>query len=59
MNKDKKAIADSWYKKAIKYYEQAKELAPDQSDQWGYPLYASYYNSGNMAKAKQYEKYSK
>ena len=59
MNKDKKAVADGWYKKAIKYYEQAKELAPDQSDQWGYPLYASYYNSGNMAKAKQYEKYSK
>ena len=59
MNKDKKAVADSWYKKAISYYEKAKEMAPDQSDQWGYPLYASYYNSGNMAKAKEYQKYSK
>jgi len=59
MNKDKKAVADGWYKKAISYYEKAKELAPDQPDQWGYPLYASYYNSGNMAKAKEYQKYSK
>lgn len=58
-NKDKKAIADKWYAEAVKYYEQAKEMEPDNSDMWGYPLYASYYNMGNMAKAKLYSKYNK
>ncbi len=59
MNKDKKAVADKWYGNAIKYYEMARETDPGKSDDWGYPLYASYYNSGNMQKANALKKYAK
>ena len=34
-------------------------MAPDNPDKWGYFLYAIYNNSGNAAKAKEFQKYSK
>lgn len=60
MENDKnKAVAKVWYEKAITYYEKVRELAPDDSDKWGYFLYAVYNNSGNVAKSKEFAKYAK
>ena len=60
MDNDKnKAVAKAWYDKAITYYEKVREMAPDNPDKWGYFLYAIYNNSGNAAKAKEFQKYSK
>ena len=59
LNKDKKAVANEWYTKAINHYLAAKEMAPEKSNDWGYPLYASYYNTGKMEDAKKYQKFAK
>ncbi len=53
------AKSKEWYNKAIMQFEKAREVAPDQPDQWGYSLYACYNNTGNMAKAAQFKKYAK
>lgn len=58
-NASDKALSKKYYTEAIEGYEKAHEIAPDRSDVWGYPLYAIYNNSGNVAKAKQYQKYGK
>lgn len=58
MNEAKKDVAKGWYEKAITYYEKVRELVPNESDRWGYFLYAIYNNSGNATKAKQFAKYS-
>lgn len=58
-NATDKALSKKYYTQAIEAYEQARQLAPDRSEIWGYPLYAIYNNSGNVEKAKQFKKYSK
>lgn len=58
-NAANKELSKKYYAKAISGYEKAHEVAPERSDIWGYPLYAIYNNSGNTAKAKQYQKYNK
>jgi len=53
-NKQKR---DTWYANAIKQFENAREVAPNRSDLWGYSLYAIYNNSGNAQKAKEFKQY--
>ena len=54
-----KAKSKEYYDLAIKYFEEARKLAPENSDAWGYQLYAVYNNSGNAAKAAEFKKYAK
>lgn len=54
-----KDVSKSWYAKAIENFEKARELAPDDSEKWGYSLYACYNNSGQTEKAKEFKQYDK
>lgn len=58
-NAANKTLSKKYYDLAIEAYEQAHTIAPDRSDVWGYPLYAIYNNTNNVAKAKEYKKYNK
>lgn len=58
-NSDKKDISKQYYLDAINCFEKAREIEPGKSDLWGYSLYACYNNSGNLKKAKEFEKYAK
>lgn len=58
-NATKKDVSKAWYQKAIDMFEKCRAVAPDNSDLWGYSLYACYNNTGNVAKAKEFKKYNK
>ena len=48
-----------WFEKAVKYLSKAEQNWPDQSDQWGYQLYACYHNLENKVMEANYKKYAK
>ena len=56
---DKKDVSKIWYNRAIELYEKCRANYPDKEDVWGYQLYVCYNNTGNAAKAKEFQKYSK
>lgn len=70
-NSTNKEVSREWYAKAIGHFEAAATVAPDQSDKWGYSLYACCNNSLNLydaksdeykelkAKADEYKQYNK
>ena len=47
------------YDEALTYYFKLKDMAPGNSDLWGYQIYAIYNNTGQAEKAKAYKKYDK
>ena len=58
-NIQKKDVSKQYYLDAINCFEKAREIEPGKPELWGYSLYACYNNSGNLQKAKEFEKYSK
>ena len=58
-NFSNKAVRTPWYEKAVVYLKKAEEAWPDQSEQWGYQLYACYHNLENKVMEEQYKKYVK
>lgn len=58
-NFSNKAVCKPWFEKAVKYLSKAEQNWPDQSDQWGYQLYACYHNLENKVMEANYKKYAK
>lgn len=53
-----KAVCKPWFEKAVTYFHKAEEAWPDQSDQWGYQMYACYHNLENKTMEAKYKKYA-
>ena len=49
VNRNNRQLIIKNYQKACPYLERYRELAPDQKEKWGMPLYKIYYNL-NMGK---------
>ena len=54
-NASNKDVAREWYVKAVGHFEAAEIAAPNDSDKWGYSLYACCNNSLNFYDAKSEE----